>query len=117
EPGEVVLAGAPVLAVADPSSLYAEVFVPQSELPGIDVGDEARVRADGLERPLAGKVEHIARRTEFPPPSLFSERERGNLVVRVKVRIEDPTRVLHAGVPVFVQIERDVPAMARTEAP
>jgi HlyD family secretion protein len=106
EPGEVVAAGAPVFNVADPSRIYAYVFVPQAKLSGIDVGDRASVRADGLTAPLGGKVEHVSRRTEFTPRYLFSERERPNLVVRVKVRIDDPKQLLHAGVPVFVQIDR-----------
>jgi HlyD family secretion protein len=107
EPGEVVGAGAPVLTVADPGRIYASVFVPQARLSGIDVGDRASVRADGLAAPLGGKVEHISRRTEFTPRYLFSERERPNLVVRVKVRIDDPKQLLHAGVPVFVEIDRN----------
>ena len=106
DPGEVVTAGAPVLTVADPGRVYAEVFVPQGRLAGIDVGDRATVRADGIGTPLGGHVEHIARRTEFTPRYLFSERERPNLVVRVKVRIDDPKAQLHAGVPVFVSIAR-----------
>jgi multidrug resistance efflux pump len=106
EPGEVALAGAPVLLVADPLHPFCEVFVPQAELAGIDVGDVASVRSDSLAQPLSGRVEHVARTTEFTPRYLFSERERPNLVVRVKVRIEDPGRLLHAGVPVFVALER-----------
>jgi hypothetical protein len=50
-------------------------------------------------------VEDIARRTEFTPKFLFSERERPNLVVRVKIRVEDPGERLHAGVPAFVVIQ------------
>jgi HlyD family secretion protein len=107
EPGEVVAAGAPVLSVADPGRIYAYVFVPQAKLSGIDVGDRASVRADGLAAPLGGKIEHVSRRTEFTPRYLFSERERPNLVVRVKVRIDDPKQLLHAGVPVFVDIDRN----------
>jgi HlyD family secretion protein len=107
EPGEVVAAGAPVLTLADPGRIHAYVFVPQAKLSGIDVGDRASVRADGLAAPLGAKVEHISRRSEFTPRYLFSERERPNLVVRVKVRIEDPKQLLHAGVPVFVEIDRD----------
>ena len=107
ELGEVVQPSAPVLTLADPGRLYAIVFVPQAKLPGIDVGDRATVRADGLEGALAGHVEHIARRTEFTPRYLFSESERANLVVRVKVRIDDPGSRLHAGVPVRVSIDRN----------
>ncbi|HEX5097876.1 MAG TPA: HlyD family efflux transporter periplasmic adaptor subunit [Polyangiaceae bacterium] len=119
ESGEVVQAGAPVLTVADPKRLYAVVFVPQGKLPGIDVGDRARLRADGIEGALEGHVEHIARRTEFTPRYLFSETERANFVVRVKVRIDDPGAQLHAGVPVRVSIDRNTPAdqRARIEPP
>ena len=44
--------------------------------------------------------------TEFTPRFLFSERERPNLVVRVRVRVDDPKRELHAGVPAFVHARR-----------
>jgi HlyD family secretion protein len=112
KPGEVVLPGTPVLTVADPGRIYAEVFVPQGKLSGIDVGDRATIRADGLAAPLGGRVENVARRTEFTPRYLFSERERPNLVVRVKIRIDDPKELLHAGVPVFVGIDRNGKAAA-----
>jgi HlyD family secretion protein len=112
EPGEVVMAGAPVLLVADPAHPFAEVFVPQAELAGIQVGARASLKSDSLAAPLIGRVEHVARTTEFTPRYLFSERERPNLVVRVKVRIDDPERRLHAGVPVFVSIDRGDPSGA-----
>lgn len=115
--GEVVAAGTPVFTVADPGRLYAYVFVPQGKLAGIDVGDRARVRADGVDRALGGHVENVARRAEFTPRYLFSEAERANLVVRVKVRIDDPGELLHAGVPVRVSIDRDTPPSARTVEP
>lgn len=110
EPGEVVAAGAPVLTVADPERIYADVFVAQARIAGVDAGDRVRARADGVPGVLEGAVEHIARRTEFTPRFLFSDRERPNLVVRVRVRIDDPKHLLHAGVPVFVAIDRDVQA-------
>lgn len=115
--GEVVTVGSPVVTLADPGRLYAYVFVPQGKLAGIDVGDRATVRADGVSRVLAGHVENIARRTEFTPRYLFSETERQNLVVRVKVRIDDKEQLLHAGVPLNVSIDRNTPRTARTLEP
>jgi HlyD family secretion protein len=115
--GEFVAPGAPVLTLAEPGRSYAHVFVPQAQLPGIDVGDRARVRADGLAAALGGHVEHIGRRTEFTPRYLFSEQERANLVVRVKVRIDDPKALLHAGVPVRVSIQRETPPSERVSVP
>jgi HlyD family secretion protein len=113
EPGEVVAAGAPVVTLGDPKRPYAEVFVAQGELGGIDLGDRAKVFVDAESRAFPGVVEHISRRTEFTPRYLFSERERPNLVVRVRVRVEDPEERLHAGVPVFAEIQRDTQPGAR----
>jgi HlyD family secretion protein len=104
EPGEVVAPGTPVVTVADTRHPYAEVFVPERELPRVRVGDAASLRVDGLALPVAGRVEHIARQAEFTPKFLFSERERPNLVFRVRVAIDDPQGRLRAGLPAFVTL-------------
>jgi HlyD family secretion protein len=98
--------GTPVVSMADRARPFADVFVPQAELAGLDVGDAAHVRVDAHEQTFDGAIEHIAPTTEFTPRFLFSPRERPNLVVRVRVRIEDPAGALHAGVPAFIAIER-----------
>ena len=116
ELGEVVGAGTPIVTLGDTRRPYVDVFVPQGALSGIDVGDRAELRVDSEERSFRGTVEHIARRTEFTPRFLFSPRERPNLVVRVRVRVDDPDERLHAGVPAFVTIERGAPG-GRTKAP
>jgi len=102
ESGEVVAPGAPVVVIGDTAHPFADVFVPERELPGLAVGQPARVEVDGESRPFTGSVEHIARRAEFTPRFVFSERERPNLVMRIRVRIDDPGQRLHAGVPAFV---------------
>jgi HlyD family secretion protein len=81
------------------------VFVPQAEISAVKVGQGAKVRVDALGSELGGKVEHISRRTEFTPRYLFSERERATLVVRVRVRVDDPKEQLRAGVPAFVRLD------------
>ena len=103
ERGEVVSAAAPVFTLADTERPYVDVFVPQSEIARVFVGEGARVKVDALSQELGGRVEHIARRTEFTPRYLFSEKERATLVVRVRVRIDDPKQQLRAGVPAFVR--------------
>jgi hypothetical protein len=67
------------------------------------------VRVDARPDALPGRVEAIARRLEFTPRYLFSERERPNLVVRVRVRIDDPKHELTAGVPARVLFEPPAP--------
>jgi HlyD family secretion protein len=104
--GEVVAAGATVVTVADTTHPYVDVFVPQQDLSGLVVGTAARVRVDAESDAFSGRIEYIAPTTEFTPRFLFSPRERPNLVIRVRVRIEDPQERLHAGVPAFASFER-----------
>jgi HlyD family secretion protein len=104
--GEVLAAGATVVTVADTTHPYVDVFVPQQDLSGLAVGLPARVHVDAEGEPFEGRIEHIAPTTEFTPRFLFSPKERPNLVVRVRVRIEDPRERLHAGVPAFATFGR-----------
>jgi HlyD family secretion protein len=106
ELGEMAAIGTPVVTLADTSHPYADVFVPQAAIGGIRVGAPARVRVDAVPNELDGKVERISRRTEFTPRYLFSRGERTNLVIRVRVRVDDPRHELHSGPPAFVHITR-----------
>lgn len=99
--GETVGAATPIVVLADVGHPRVDVFVPQGKVSGISTGDSVSVRVDGVERSYSGVVEDIGRRTEFTPRFLFSERERPNLVMRVRVRITDADEQLHAGVPAF----------------
>jgi HlyD family secretion protein len=104
EQGEVVGAASPVVTIADTHHPYVDVFVPQAEIASVSVKQGARIKVDSLPSELSGVVEHISRRTEFTPRYLFSERERATLVVRVRVRVDDPREQLRAGVPAFVRL-------------
>jgi HlyD family secretion protein len=109
DPGEIIAAGAPVCTVADTRHPYADVFVPQQSVRDLRVGTPARVAVDAAPQSFAARVEDVGRRTEFTPRYLFSERERSQLVVRVRVRVDDPDEALHAGVPAFVTFGEAVP--------
>jgi len=106
EVGEMALAGVPVVTVADAEHPYSDVFAREADVGAIQVGAPARIRVDSLGHELGGHVERVARRTEFTPRYLFSREERTNLVLRVRVRIDDPKRELHGGLPAFVDIDR-----------
>jgi HlyD family secretion protein len=105
DPAEVVAAGTPVFTMADTKHPYVDVFVPQGELGGVRLNAPAQVVVDAGPHPFTASVENIGHRTEFSPRYLFSDRERGQLVVRVRIRVEDPEEALHTGVPAFVTIE------------
>ncbi|HZR10253.1 MAG TPA: HlyD family efflux transporter periplasmic adaptor subunit [Myxococcales bacterium] len=111
EPGEVAQPGLPIATVGDTRRPYIDVFVPQANLGGIHVGAAAEVRVDAYpgER-FHGAVEMVGRSLEFTPRFLFSEKERPNLVVRVRIDLQDPGERLHAGVPGFARIPEPMEA-------
>jgi HlyD family secretion protein len=101
EVGELVASGTPAITLADLSHPFVDVFVPQARAHELKVGAPMSVSVDGVSAPLGGRIEHVFPKTEFTPRFLFSEGERPNLVVRMRVRVDDPEHQLHSGVPAF----------------
>jgi HlyD family secretion protein len=104
KPGELAAVGTPAATVADTTHPYVDVFVPQGELEGIRPGARGELRVDATSTPFPAAVESVSPDTEFTPKFLFSDRERPHLVVRIRVRVQDPDRRLHSGVPAFARI-------------
>ena len=107
EPGEVVQPGTPVATLGETRRPYVDVFVPQGELAGVKPGTAAQVRVDAGGDRFKGAVESVGRTLEFTPRFIFSEKERPNLVVRVRIDLDDPQEKLHAGVPAFAELSRE----------
>ncbi len=106
EPGEVAQPGMPIATLGETRRPYVDVFVPQGDLDGVRAGTAAQVRVDASAERFRGAVEMVGRTVEFTPRYLFSEKERPNLVVRVRIDLQDPQEKLHAGVPAFAVLER-----------
>ncbi|MFO0748282.1 MAG: HlyD family efflux transporter periplasmic adaptor subunit [Myxococcota bacterium] len=102
--GEVVGPGTPVATLGDVNHPYVDVFVATKDIAPLGVGQAGHILIDGVET-LKARVEHIADTTEFTPRYVFSARERPHLVVRVRLRVEDPAHHVHAGLPAFATFE------------
>jgi len=105
----VAAPGTPAVTMADVEHPYADVFVPQGQLGAMQTGGRAEARVDAVSDVFSAYVEYISPEAEFTPKFLFSDRERPNLVIRARVRIQDPTHRLHSGVPVFVVLTPAAP--------
>ncbi len=101
--GEFAVVGSPAVTLADTAHPYVDVFVPEGSMDGIKLGASMTVHVDMTSTPFSGKVEYVSPETEFTPKFLFSEQERPHLVVRVRVRVEDPERRLQSGLPAFAR--------------
>lgn len=113
EPGEIMSPGATLVLLTEPRTPIADLYVPIDELAAIALGAEVTLIADGDPRQFQGKVELISPTTEFTPRYLLTEEEKKNLVTRVRVRLDDPTEALRAGVPAKALVGKEKGPRAR----
>lgn len=106
EPGETVQPGFPVLTVMDPSDRWVRIYVPETRMGSMAIGQAARITSDtfrGKEYP--GRVVHIASEAEFTPRNVQTREERVKLVYAVRVAIEgDASLELKPGMPADVRL-------------
>ncbi|MBI3882491.1 MAG: efflux RND transporter periplasmic adaptor subunit [Verrucomicrobia bacterium] len=106
KPGDVLAPNREVATLLLTNHLWVRVFVPQSALGAIKLGDAAGVRADAFPgREFAGAVEQIGRAAEFTPRNVQTAAERIQQVFAVKVRMENPDGQLRAGMSVEVKFK------------
>jgi multidrug resistance efflux pump len=99
--GEYVGPGAPILTVADPTNLKLTLYVIESALGRVAVGQTVSIRSDAFaDRVFTGVVSRIADRAEFTPRNVQTQRDRQNLVFAVTVRLANADDALKAGLPV-----------------
>lgn len=82
-----------------PQRLWVRVYVPQTWLGYIALGESVKLRVDPFPgREFDGVVEQINREAEFTPRNVQTSEERVKQVFGVKVRIANPDGVLRAGI-------------------
>lgn len=99
-PGEVAAAGATLMTLADLSHLTLTVYVPQTQLGQVYLGQPATITVDSFPgRVFAGSVSHIADTAEFTPRNVATKEERVNLVFAVTLEVPNPDGALKPGMP------------------
>jgi len=106
-PGEIVQPGAPVLTLLDRTDRWVKVYVPETRIGSVHVGQAAHITTDTFPgRRYPGRVSYVSSEAEFTPKTVQTREERVKLVYAVKVRIEgDPSYELKPGMPADVGLE------------
>lgn len=89
QPGEYVLAGAPVVALLPPENIHVRIFVPEAARATLKIGDQLALSCDGCPPDMVGQIDFIATEAEFTPPVIYSLEARQKLVWQV--RLTPPT--------------------------
>jgi HlyD family secretion protein len=105
EPGEVIAANKPLLLLGDLDHPWIKVYVPETALGKIRLGDAARIFVDSFPgQPFQGHVTWISDQAEFTPKNIQTAEERVNLVYAVKISIQNAQRRLKAGMPADAEL-------------
>jgi len=108
EVGETVGAGAPVLTLMNLDDRWVRIYVPETRVGAVHLGDSAVITADTYpRRRYGGAVSFIASEAEFTPRNVQTREERVKLVYAVKIRVTaDSTYDLKPGLPADVLLEQ-----------
>jgi HlyD family secretion protein len=107
EPGEVLPAGTPVLTLMRPDDRWVRIYVPETRVGAVSLGQPAEIRIDTFpDRSFEGEVVYIASEAEFTPKNVQTDEERVKLVYAVKVRVTGDSQLrLKPGLPADVYLE------------
>lgn len=105
-PGDLVPAGRIVMTMLETSELWVKVYVPETELAHVHVGQPATVRVDTFGgRTFQGHVGQIASQAEFLPRNVQTKSDREHEVFGVKVYADNSQQVLKSGMSATVHLE------------
>ena len=114
EVGELVQGGSSIVRVSVLENVRLVIYVPETELGSIRLGDEARVTIDTYpDRTFRGRVIYISPTAEFTPKNVQTKEERVKLSFAVKIEVENPGGELKPGMPADALIPTVGPNAAR----
>ena len=91
EPNEVTAFGKPLYKIAELSELTLRVYVSETQLSKIKVGQQVTVKMDteNAMKSYPGTLSWIATSAEFTPKIIQTKEERVNLVYAVKIKVKN----------------------------
>jgi HlyD family secretion protein len=105
-PGDIIAPNTPVATLLEQDQIYVRIYIPETELGRVQVGQKAEVRIDSFPKTVFdGVVEQINQQAEFLPRNVQTREERVHQVFGVKIRINDPAGHVLAGMAADVKLK------------
>jgi membrane fusion protein YbhG len=104
-PGDLIAPNAPVATLLESDQLYVRVYIPETQIGLVQLGEKAEIRVDSFPNEVFhGVVEQINQQAEFLPRNVQTLSDRVHQVFGVKVRVDDPTHRIRAGMAANVRL-------------
>lgn len=104
-PGEFVPLGRPVLSTLIDGDVKIRFFIPEHQLPKIQLQQKVLILCDGCPDKIAAKINYISKTAEYTPPVIYSKDARAKMVFLLEARPEKAEPCLHPGLPVDIEIK------------
>ena len=105
-PGDLIAPNTPVATLLENDQIYVRIYIPETEISRVKVGQKAEVRLDTTQNEVIdGVVEQINQQAEFLPRNVQTRDERVHQVIGVKVRINDTSGHVLAGMAADVKLK------------
>ena len=104
-PGDLVPASQIVVTMQEASQLWVKVYVPETKLARLRLGESAAVRVEGFPERFTGRVQEIASQGEFLPRNVQTPDDREHLVFGVKVYANNADGILKSGMYATVRLQ------------
>lgn len=105
EAGETVFPGVPVLTLADLSRVTLKIYLKETEVGRVRLGQAVKVKVDAYPKEsFEGKISYVSPSAEFTPKNIQTKDERVKLVFAVKITIPNPKELLKPGLPADAEI-------------
>lgn len=117
EPGEAILPGSQVLNITDLQDSWVELFIPETELSKIFLGQEFTITSDSTAKTtFNARVIQISDRAEYTPKQIQTQQQRVFLIYRIKLAISNAAGVLKPGMPIDARTKPEAPASNTSRA-
>lgn len=104
-PGDLIAPNVPIVTLLEHDQLYIRIYVPETELGRVALGQKAEVTLDSLPgQTFEGVVNQINQLSEFLPRNVQTREERVHQMVGVKIRIPDSGGKIRSGMAADVKL-------------
>lgn len=106
-PGDILAANAPAAVLLEEKELYVRIYVPETLLGRLHVGQAVPIKVDSFpNRSFHGVVKHINEVGEYSPRNLQTADERADQVFATRVELQEGFNELRAGMAAFIEVPK-----------
>jgi HlyD family secretion protein len=106
-PGDILAPNATAATLLESDQLYVRIYVPETKVGLLHVGEEVPVSVDSFpDRRFKGVVEHINGVGEYTPRNLQTADERADQVFSTRVGLREGAGDLRAGMAAFITVPK-----------